>query len=72
MCDPLPVIYECFTYAYMLYVYVWSETGHWRICLFLLAKPLSKLVYLQLLYLMRVPLGLIYWMISNFNSFVNL
>ena len=28
MCDPLAVIYECFTYAYMFYASVRSEMGH--------------------------------------------
>ena len=50
MCDQLSVIYKCFAYTYMLYVSVRSETGHFCIHSFLLAKPLLMLIYSRYVY----------------------
>ena len=72
MCDLLAVIYKCFAYTYMLYVSVRSETGHFCIHSFLLAKPLLMLIYSRLLYLMCASAGLMSWMTSEFHSYAYL
>ena len=40
MCDHLAIIYKCFSYANMLYAFVWSETGKFCLRSCLLAKTL--------------------------------
>ena len=70
--DRLAVIYKCFTCANILYVSVQSETVYCCIRSFLLAKPLFKLVYSWLIYLMCVSETLMSWITLEFYSFVGL
>ena len=72
MCDQLVVIYECFTYANIMYVSVQSETGHCCIRSFLQAKTLFKLGFLRLIYIMRASTGLKSRMSLEFNYYDNL
>ena len=49
MCDLLVVIYDCFTYAYILYVSVLSETGNCCIHLFLPYKTFIQFALLTII-----------------------
>ena len=73
MCDRLAVIYDFFVYTYTLCASVWSEKGHFCICLFCLSKNITYVCLLIiLLYLIRAPEWLTSWKTLEFHSYVNL
>ena len=72
VCNRMAIVYGFFTYAYMSYASAQSETVHFWLSLFLIAKTLFMLVYSWLLYLMCASEGLTYWMALEFHQYVNL